>query len=63
MLTAYQAAELAILKGQSYAIGDRQLKRADLNQVVEQRKYWQRQVDVLSSTPKRRVRRVIPRDL
>lgn len=32
-LTAYLAAEVKILEGQSYQIGDRRLQRADLSEV------------------------------
>jgi hypothetical protein len=41
MLAAYQAAELAVLKGLSYRIGDLQLTRADLAQIRAGRIEWQ----------------------
>lgn len=42
MLASYLAAESAILRGQSYRMGDRQLTRADLAQVIAGRKEWER---------------------
>lgn len=44
MLAAYIAAEAAVLKGLSYRIGDLQLTRADLSQIVAGRKEWERRV-------------------
>lgn len=38
-------AEEAVSKGQSYAIGDRSLTRANLSEIVERIGYWQRQVE------------------
>jgi hypothetical protein len=45
MLAAYQAAELAVLKGLSYRIGDLMLTRANLNEIIAGRKEWQRNVN------------------
>lgn len=42
MLAKYLAAEAAILGGQSYKWGDRQLTRADLAQVQAGRREWER---------------------
>ena len=42
MRDAYRAAELAVLKGLSYRIGDLQLTRADLAQIREGRMEWER---------------------
>lgn len=42
MLAHYLAAETAILSGQSYRWGERQLTRADLAQVIDGRKEWER---------------------
>lgn len=42
MRDKYLAAELAILGGQSYRWGDRQLNRADLAQVQAGRREWER---------------------
>ncbi len=38
-------AEEAVSKGQSYAIGDRSLTRANLSEIIERIGYWQRQVE------------------
>lgn len=46
MLAAYQAAELAVLKGLSYRIGDLQLTRANLVEIVAGRQQWQRAVNL-----------------
>jgi len=42
MLAKYLAAEAAILGGQSYRWGDRQLTRADLSMVQAGRREWER---------------------
>lgn len=47
-LDAWTAASLALASGQSYAIGDRQLSRANADEVLRMVNYWQRQVDTLS---------------
>jgi hypothetical protein len=63
MCTLYMEAEEAVLKGQSYSIGDRSLTRADLKQIATQRKYWCNKADQLAASrtaPK--VTQVIPRD-
>lgn len=44
MLAKYLAAEAAILGGQSYRWGDRQLTRADLSMVQAGRREWERKV-------------------
>lgn len=46
MLAAYQAAELAVLKGLSYRIGDLQLTRVDLDQIVKWKTIWERRVAI-----------------
>jgi hypothetical protein len=43
-LEAWEAADLAISIGKSYTIGNRQLSRADAEEVRNQRTYWTRQV-------------------
>lgn len=59
----YLTAERAILKGQSYQIGNRALTRANLSEVVEQREKWGQLVDRLSDgNGGPRVTQVIPRD-
>ena len=45
LLEAYTAAELAILSGQSYRFGERQLQRADLQFVQKERARLQALVD------------------
>ena len=45
MLSAYIAAETAILTGAEYRMGDRLLKRADLNMVQAGRREWQANVN------------------
>ena len=63
MLAAYIAAEQKVLQGQSYSIGDRALTRADLREIREGIKYWDKKVDDLASGRTRPgVLRVIPRD-
>lgn len=44
-LAAWQSASLAVSKGLSYRIGDLQLTRVDGNQILDQIRYWQRQVN------------------
>lgn len=41
-LDAWEAADLAIATGKSYTIGNRQLSRADAEEVRAQITYWQR---------------------
>ncbi len=41
MLDAYIAAETAVLLGQTYRFGERQLTRADLAEIRAGRKEWQ----------------------
>lgn len=45
MLAHYLAAETAILGGQSYKWGERQLTRADLAMVQAGRREWERKVN------------------
>ena len=44
MLAQYLAAESAVLKGLSVRLGDRQLTRANLPEIVAGRKEWERRV-------------------
>ena len=62
-LQAWLDAELAISTGQSYKIGSRELKRANLSEVRKQITYWQREVSRLEGKGSRRVFRAVPRDL
>ncbi|MEF3312624.1 DUF6148 family protein [Paenibacillus sp. GYB004] len=66
-LNAWIAAELALTTGQEYRIGSRTLRRVDLSDVMQQIRYWQKQVDdaqrELEGLGKRkRVRRYVPVD-
>lgn len=60
-------AEEAIANGQSYSIDNRRLERANLAQVREQIKFWKKELiqaeEKISGRSKRRVIRVVPRDL
>ena len=47
-LTAYLAAEQAVLGGQSYKIGDRELRRADLKEIRDGVEYWDQWVKMLA---------------
>jgi hypothetical protein len=62
MLDKYLAAEVAVLKGQSYTIGTRSLTRANLSTIVKERKYWQQMLANLQGGGSMRVRRFLPRD-
>lgn len=44
MRDLYLAAEAAVLKGQSFRLGERQVTRADLAQIIAGRKEWERRV-------------------
>jgi len=61
LLAAYKAAELAVLTGQSYRIGSRELTRANLAEIREGKREAQADVDRLTGA--RKMRRVIPRDI
>lgn len=60
-------AEAAIASGQSYSIDNRRLERANLAQVREQIKFWQKELvnaeAIASGRGRRRVTRIVPRDL
>ncbi|MBY0088108.1 DUF6148 family protein [Brevibacillus brevis] len=67
-LDAWLACDLALATSQSYTISGRTLTRANLKDVQEQIRYWQKQVDDIQreqsgAGPRRRVRRYIPIDL
>ncbi len=64
-LNSWLEAEITISTGQSYKIGSRELRRADLKEVREQIKFWKNEVEKLEAGRKgpRRVMRVVPRDL
>lgn len=48
MLNLYIEAEIAVLAGQSFRMGERQLTRADLEQIKAGRREWQAAVDSLA---------------
>ncbi len=48
MLDGYTQAELAVLAGQSFRLGDRMLTRADLSEIRTGRREWQARVDAES---------------
>ena len=62
-LQAWLNAELAVSTGQSYQIGSRQLQRASLPEIRKQINYWRSEVARLDGRGRRRVMRVVPRDL
>lgn len=49
-LTEYLAAEVAVLSGQSYKIGERQLNRANLAEIQAGIKIWDERATQLSTT-------------
>jgi len=66
-LNAYYDAELAVLSGQSYRIGSREMTRADLGVIRQTISDLENQIDELQSIKDGRERRaafrIIPRDL
>lgn len=67
MLSGWMEAERAVMAGQHYRIGTRELTRANLAEIRESIKYWSGQVAQLEAIEKngggRRVSRIVPRDL
>lgn len=64
MYDAYVKAELSVLSGQAYSIGDRTLTRVDLRWIAQQRETWGNILERLQNGDKRgpQVQRVVPRD-
>lgn len=62
-LEAWLDAELAVTTGQSYRIGSRQLDRANLSEIMKQITFWRNEVSKLSGQTRKRVKRLVPRDL
>jgi len=60
-------AEATIASGQSYSIDNRSLTRANLVQVRDQIKFWRSELNkaeaVSSGRSRRRITRIVPRDL
>lgn len=50
MLAAYQNAELALLQGQSYRFGDRQITMVNLPEIQAGRREWERRVSAEQAT-------------
>ena len=50
MLDGWIESERAVMTGQSYTIGTRQLTRADLEEIGERIKYWKNEISKLEST-------------
>ena len=60
-LDEYLAAETAILSGQSYKIGERELRRADLAVIQQGIDTWNRRVGELTASSGGRRRAIVPR--
>lgn len=60
-LDEYLAAEAAILSGQSYRIGERQLTRANLADIQMGIKTWDARITEISAKSGGRARAVVPR--
>jgi hypothetical protein len=60
-LNAYVAAEIAVLGGQLYKIGDRELRRADLAEIRAGIDYWDKRVKYLNARASGRGRVIVPR--
>lgn len=56
-------AEAAVATGQAYQIGSRRLDRANLYQIREQIKFWQRELLKVQGKRRGRITRIVPRDL
>ncbi len=57
-LTMYMSAEEKVLQGQSYKIGERELRRADLAEIRKAIEYWDQKVKEISSSASGRGRSV-----
>lgn len=62
-LTMWLDAEAAIATGQSYKIGSRELKRADLREIRKQIEFWEDKLNQVEGTGWSRTWRAVPRDL
>ena len=62
-LSAYYNAELAVLSGQKYQIGTRTLERAELSEIRKAIETLEIELANLENGGKRKVFRVVPRDL
>lgn len=63
-LDAWLEAELKVCQGQSYQIGSRKMERANLGEIREQIKFWEKRVARLQQggSYRRRVARIVPID-
>ena len=61
MVKLWIEAEMAVMTGQEYRIGTRNLRRADLREIGERIKYWKDEQYKLEGKHRIRVRQVIPR--
>lgn len=62
-LNAYYNAEMAVLTGQSYRIGTKQLTRADLSEIRKAIGELETEISNAENGGKRKVFRGLPRDL
>lgn len=62
-LNMWLDAEKAVATGQSYQIGSRRLDRANLNQIRQQIEFWNAELAKVNGKRRRRVTRIVPRDL
>lgn len=62
-LNAYYDAEMAVLTGQSYQIGTRRLTRADLSEIRKAIDSLETELSNIENGGKRKIFRVLPRDL
>lgn len=59
MLNLYLNAEIAIINGaQSYTISGKTITRANLHDIILQRKYWENQLSILNGGSARKFRTV-----
>lgn len=64
MLQLYIGAEKAVLTGQSYKIGNRELTRANLSEIIKEREKWETRYAIANNGgKKRKMYGVLPRDL
>ncbi|SFP10742.1 DUF6148 family protein [Salibacterium halotolerans] len=62
-LNAWLDAELAVTTGQSYSTANRSLTRANLPEIRKQITFWRMELAKAEGKGKRKVTRVIPRDM
>ena len=64
MINSYLEAEKAVLLGQSYKIGSREMTRADLTEIIKARQLWERNLTLAQNSGQRKQSvQVIIRDL